>query len=150
MADLLVAGSRSSRLLGDCAANHVPSFAASAELISGKRRSHVGARRSRGLPRLARRLQGLRSALQPRRCEDRISESPSDTNREGEQMNWDRIEGNWKQFVGKARQKWADLTDDDLDKVHGKKDELVGKIQERKGIAREEAEREVDEWSKSL
>jgi len=65
-------------------------------------------------------------------------------------MNWDRIEGHWKQFVGKARQKWADLTDDDLETLKGKKDELVGKLQVRKGIAREEAEREVDEWSKSL
>jgi uncharacterized protein YjbJ (UPF0337 family) len=65
-------------------------------------------------------------------------------------MNWDRIEGNWKQFKGKARQKWAELTDDDLDKLRGKKDELVGKLQERKGIERDRAEREVNEWADSL
>lgn len=65
-------------------------------------------------------------------------------------MNWDRIEGNWKQLAGKARQKWAELTDDDIEKIKGKKDELVGKLQERKGIAREQAAREVEEWSESL
>jgi len=65
-------------------------------------------------------------------------------------MNWDRIEGNWKQFRGKARQKWAELTDDDVDKLRGKKDELVGKLQERKGIERDKAEREVNEWAESL
>jgi uncharacterized protein YjbJ (UPF0337 family) len=65
-------------------------------------------------------------------------------------MNWDRIEGNWKQIKGKARQKWGELTDDDLDKLRGKKDELVGKLQERKGIERDKAEREVNEWARSL
>ena len=65
-------------------------------------------------------------------------------------MNWDRIEGNWKQMKGKAKQKWGELTDDDLDIVKGMKDELVGKLQERKGIAREKAEKEVNEWANSL
>jgi len=65
-------------------------------------------------------------------------------------MNWDRIEGNWKQLKGKVRQKWAELTDDDFEAIGGKKDELVGKLQERKGIAREEAEREVREWTRGL
>ena len=65
-------------------------------------------------------------------------------------MNWDRIEGNWKQFKGKARQKWGELTDDDLDKLAGKRDQLIGKIQERKGIARDRAEREVTEWARTL
>jgi uncharacterized protein YjbJ (UPF0337 family) len=65
-------------------------------------------------------------------------------------MNWDRIEGNWKQFKGKAKQKWGELTDDDLDKLAGKKDQLIGKIQERKGIERDRAEREVNEWMNSL
>jgi uncharacterized protein YjbJ (UPF0337 family) len=65
-------------------------------------------------------------------------------------MNWDRIEGNWKQFKGKAKQKWGELTDDDIDQLAGKKDQLVGKIQERKGIARDRAEREVNEWMDSL
>jgi uncharacterized protein YjbJ (UPF0337 family) len=65
-------------------------------------------------------------------------------------VNWDQIEGSWKQVKGKARQKWGELTDDDLDQIRGKKDELVGRLQQRKGIAREEAEREVQEWSRSL
>jgi uncharacterized protein YjbJ (UPF0337 family) len=65
-------------------------------------------------------------------------------------MNWDRIEGNWKKLKGKVREKWGELTDDDFERIGGKKDELVGRLQERKGIARDEAEREVQEWSKGL
>jgi uncharacterized protein YjbJ (UPF0337 family) len=65
-------------------------------------------------------------------------------------MNWDRIEGNWKQFKGQAKRKWGELTDDDLDKLAGRRDELIGKIQERKGIARDKAEQEVKEWADSL
>ena len=65
-------------------------------------------------------------------------------------MNWDRVEGNWKQFKGKARQKWGDLTDDELERVGGRKDEMVGLIQEKYGITREEAQRQVDDWSRDL
>ena len=65
-------------------------------------------------------------------------------------MNWDQIEGKWKQMKGTARQKWGKLTDDDLDVVAGKQDQLAGKIQERYGITKEEAERQVKEWSTSL
>jgi uncharacterized protein YjbJ (UPF0337 family) len=61
-------------------------------------------------------------------------------------MNWDRIEGNWKQFKGKAREQWGDLTDDDLDVVEGKRQQLSGKIQERYGLAKDEAERQIDDW----
>lgn len=61
-------------------------------------------------------------------------------------MNWDRIEGNWKQFRGRVQQSWGKLTDDDLDKIKGNQTELVGKIQERYGIARDEAKRQLDEW----
>lgn len=61
-------------------------------------------------------------------------------------MNWDRIAGNWKQFSGKAQQQWGKLTNDDLDVVEGRRVELVGKIQERYGIAKDEAERQVDSW----
>ena len=64
-------------------------------------------------------------------------------------MNWDQIEGNWKQFKGKARQKWGMLTNDELDVIQGRKDQLIGKIQERYGLAREEAEKEVDDWLKA-
>ncbi|HUW74936.1 MAG TPA: CsbD family protein [Methyloceanibacter sp.] len=65
-------------------------------------------------------------------------------------MNWDRIEGNWKQFSGKAQQQWGKLTNDDLDVVEGRRDELVGKIQERYGIGKDEAEQQVDNWLQNV
>ncbi|MBM3544387.1 MAG: CsbD family protein [Alphaproteobacteria bacterium] len=65
-------------------------------------------------------------------------------------MNWDRIAGNWKQFSGKAQQQWGKLTNDDLDVVKGRRTELVGKIQERYGIAKDEAERQVDTWFSNM
>lgn len=61
-------------------------------------------------------------------------------------MNWERIEGQWKQLKGELKSKWAKLTDDDLQNVSGKKDRLVGTLQERYGVMKEEAERQVDEW----
>lgn len=61
-------------------------------------------------------------------------------------MNWDRIEGNWVQLKGKAKQQWGKLTDDDLDVIAGKRDELAGKIQECYGITKDEAEKQVEEW----
>jgi uncharacterized protein YjbJ (UPF0337 family) len=64
-------------------------------------------------------------------------------------MNWDQIAGNWKQFAGKAKQKWEQLTDSDWTRAEGKRDELVGRIQERYGIAREEAERQVAEFEQT-
>jgi len=63
-------------------------------------------------------------------------------------MNWDRIEGNWKQVSGKAKAQWGKLTDDDLDVVAGKRDQLAGIIQERYGIAKDEAEKQLDKWQK--
>lgn len=65
-------------------------------------------------------------------------------------MNWDQIKGNWTQFRGKVRESWGDLTDDDLARIEGNQEQLVGRIQERYGIAKEEAQRQVDEWSKRL
>ncbi len=65
-------------------------------------------------------------------------------------MNWDRIEGNWKQLAGQARQKWGKLTDDDFERAAGRKDELVGIIQERYGIAQDEASKQADQWAKAL
>jgi uncharacterized protein YjbJ (UPF0337 family) len=65
-------------------------------------------------------------------------------------MNWDQIEGNWKQFKGHAKEKWGKLTDDDWNTAGGKKDQLIGRIQERYGYAKEDAEREVDEWGRSV
>lgn len=61
-------------------------------------------------------------------------------------MNWDRIEGNWKQFKGQVQQQWGKLTNDDMDVISGKKTELVGRIQKHYGISRDEAERQVDDW----
>ncbi|MEY2896030.1 MAG: hypothetical protein RL669_299 [Pseudomonadota bacterium] len=61
-------------------------------------------------------------------------------------MNWDRIEGNWKQLTGRAKAQWGKLTDDDLDVVAGRREQLSGKIQERYGIAKDEAEKQVADW----
>ena len=65
-------------------------------------------------------------------------------------MNWDRIERNWKQFRGKVQQHWGKLTNDDLDLVEGRRVELVGRIQERYGIAKDDAERQVDTWLQNM
>ncbi|WP_029059259.1 CsbD family protein [Stappia stellulata] len=61
-------------------------------------------------------------------------------------MNWDQIEGNWKEYKGKAQAQWGKLTDDELDRVAGRRTELVGLLQQKYGQQREEAEREVDDW----
>lgn len=65
-------------------------------------------------------------------------------------MNWDRVEGNWKQIAGKAREQWGKLTDSDWQVVGGKKDQLVGLIQERYGIAKDEASKQADSWADQL
>lgn len=65
-------------------------------------------------------------------------------------MNWDQVSGQWKQLQGKAREKWGDLTDDDLEQIAGKRDQLIGVVQERYGIAKETAENQVREWERSL
>jgi uncharacterized protein YjbJ (UPF0337 family) len=61
-------------------------------------------------------------------------------------MNWDRIEGNWKQFKGTAKAKWGKLTDDQLDVIAGKRDQLAGRIQEAYGLTLEASQRQVDQW----
>jgi uncharacterized protein YjbJ (UPF0337 family) len=61
-------------------------------------------------------------------------------------VNWDQIQGQWKQLKGKVKAKWGKLTDDDLTMIAGHKDQLVGRIQERYGIQKDEAERQVQEW----
>ncbi len=65
-------------------------------------------------------------------------------------MNWDQIEGNWKQFKGSAREQWGKLTEDDLDVIAGNREKLAGKIQERYGIAREAADRQIDQYRSRL
>ena len=62
-------------------------------------------------------------------------------------MNKDEVGGNWKQFKGKVKQ-WGKLTDDDMTVIEGKRDQLVGKIQERYGYQKDQAEKEVDSWEK--
>jgi uncharacterized protein YjbJ (UPF0337 family) len=61
-------------------------------------------------------------------------------------MNWNRIEGNWKQLKGNVLEKWGELTNDDFDVVNGNRQQLAGKIQERYGIERDAAEKQIDEW----
>jgi uncharacterized protein YjbJ (UPF0337 family) len=61
-------------------------------------------------------------------------------------MNWDRVAGNWKQFRGVVKEQWGKLTDDQLDEIAGKRDQLVGRIQKAYGVGRDDAERQVSEW----
>jgi uncharacterized protein YjbJ (UPF0337 family) len=65
-------------------------------------------------------------------------------------MNWDQIEGNWTQVKGNIREKWGKLTDDDLDVVAGKRDQLLGKLQVRYGLKRDELEKQLDEFQAKL
>ena len=65
-------------------------------------------------------------------------------------MNWDRIEGNWKQFKGKAREQWGKLTNDHIDAINGRREILAGKIQESYGITKDEAESQIKDWQNSL
>jgi uncharacterized protein YjbJ (UPF0337 family) len=64
-------------------------------------------------------------------------------------MNSDQLQGKWKQMKGSIKERWGKLTDDDVDIINGQSDQLVGRIQERYGIAKEEAQRQVDEWMRS-
>jgi uncharacterized protein YjbJ (UPF0337 family) len=63
-------------------------------------------------------------------------------------MNWDIVQGNWKQFTGKVKQQWGKLTDDDLDVIAGKREELTGKVQERYGLTRDASEEQIKDWEK--
>ena len=65
-------------------------------------------------------------------------------------MNWDVIQGNWMQIKGKALEKWGKLTNDDLDVIDGKEQVLIGKLQERYGLAKDDAEKQVKEWMKTV
>jgi uncharacterized protein YjbJ (UPF0337 family) len=61
-------------------------------------------------------------------------------------MNWDTVKGDWKQFRGKVKEQWGNLTDDDLDRIEGKRDQLLGAVQKRYGVAREVAEKQVKDF----
>ena len=78
------------------------------------------------------------------------SDESGGSEREGHVMNWDQIKGNWAQVKGKAREQWGDLNDNELDRIAGRKDQLIGVLQEKYGKAREAAERESEEWAATL
>ena len=61
-------------------------------------------------------------------------------------MNWDRIEGSWKEFNGKVKAKWGKLTDDDLTTIAGKREQLEGKLQQRYGYGKDQVKKDVDDW----
>lgn len=63
-------------------------------------------------------------------------------------MNWERIEGSWKQIKGRVKAQWGELTDNDIDVVNGRRDQLLGKLEERYGIAKDEAERQLASWER--
>lgn len=65
-------------------------------------------------------------------------------------MDWDRVQGSWKQLTGRVKEKWGKLTDDDLTAINGRRDQLEGKIQERYGIAKDQVRRDVDDWLRGL
>ena len=65
-------------------------------------------------------------------------------------MNWDRVEGNWKEFTGKAKQQWGKLTDDDISVINGRREELEGRLQSQYGYAKDKARTEVDNWLNNL
>ena len=65
-------------------------------------------------------------------------------------MNWDGIQGNWKQFTGKIKEQWGELTDDQIDQIAGKRDQLSGKLQESYGITKDEAERQIRTFENAL
>jgi uncharacterized protein YjbJ (UPF0337 family) len=92
------------------------------------------------------RLRSAASRIRPRRYND---PSRSTNATEGAFMNWDRAEGNWKQLKGKVKEQWGKITDDDLDRIAGKRDQLVGKIQNSYGIGKDEAEKQLNEWESS-
>jgi len=64
--------------------------------------------------------------------------------------SWDRIAGNWKQFAGKAQQRWGELTDDDIHVIDGRREQLAGNIQERYGILTDQAERQIADWMSDI
>jgi uncharacterized protein YjbJ (UPF0337 family) len=65
-------------------------------------------------------------------------------------MDWNRVEGNWKQFKGSAKEKWGKLTDDDLNVIEGRREQLEGKLQQRYGFAKDQIRKDVDDWFSTL
>ena len=65
-------------------------------------------------------------------------------------MDWNRVEGSWKQFTGKVKEKWGKLTDDEITEINGNREQLEGKLQAKYGYAKDKAKEEVDAWCKNL
>jgi uncharacterized protein YjbJ (UPF0337 family) len=84
----------------------------------------------------------------PERSRQRVVIRLSNTG--GQTMDWNRVEGNWKQFKGAAKEKWGKLTDDDLDVIEGRREQLEGKLQQRYGYAKDQVNKDVDDWFKTL
>jgi uncharacterized protein YjbJ (UPF0337 family) len=85
----------------------------------------------------------------PERLNGPPVETPSQL-KEEMTMDWNRVEGNWKQFKGKAKEKWGKLTDDDLNVIEGRREQLEGKLQQRYGFAKDQIHRDVDDWFRTL
>jgi uncharacterized protein YjbJ (UPF0337 family) len=83
-------------------------------------------------------------------CPSEFYSESGNSKKEDHAMNWDRVQGQWKQLKGKIKTKWGKLTDDDLEIIAGQKDQLIGKIQERYGLKKDEAQRQVEEWNATL
>jgi uncharacterized protein YjbJ (UPF0337 family) len=94
-------------------------------------------------------MDGMRIAPKPPGTDLSATELSLDPKRSNT-MNWDQVVGDWKQFKGKVKEKWGKLTDDDLTAIAGKRDQLAGKLQEKYGYAKEQVERELDEFTKML
>lgn len=87
-------------------------------------------------------LKGSFAGNQKRRGVD----SPQEQSRGVNAVDWNRVEGNWKQVKGRVQEQWGELTDDDLDVIQGDRERLEGKIQERYGVERDRARQDVDDW----
>jgi uncharacterized protein YjbJ (UPF0337 family) len=98
--------------------------------------------------KIDRRNRAVQPALSQRKA--RVARYRPSFHEQESAMNWDRVEGNWKQFTGKVKEQWGKLTDDDITVIGGKQDQLVGRIQERYGVAKDEAEKQVKTWAGGL
>jgi uncharacterized protein YjbJ (UPF0337 family) len=90
------------------------------------------------------------SSFSRRNREGSFGVSSDTDNRRIVRMDWNQVEGNWKEVKGKVKQKWAKLTDDDLTEINGKRDQLEGRLQQRYGYAKDQARKDVDTWFSTL
>src|SRR5262252_547014 len=116
---------------------------AAATSSASRRRSEKGLSRLRSYTACSPSERGCRICIDP------LTENGDSTGGGGSAMNEDTLKGQWNQLKGKAREKWGMLTNDDLNVIQGQTEQLVGLIQQRYGIARDEAERQVKDWIKN-